>query len=353
VEAKRREERARRRGREKGPPPDLLEREKALWGRGYQRVAGVDEVGRGPLAGPVVAAAVVLSPDVELPGVNDSKQVVAGRREELVERIRRQALAVEVGAASPREIDRIGIARATFAAMTRALQALDPPPDFVLVDGRRIPFVPWPQEARPRADGSSLSVAAASLVAKVSRDRVMDRLDERYPVFGFGRHKGYATAEHLEALRHHEPSPWHRRSFEWGVPGVLERRPTGTLRALGAEGEEIAARYLEGLGFRVVERNIRSAGVEVDLVAWDGEELVFVEVKLRRSLSHGDGESAVTPAKQRRLSRAALGYVSGRGLAAERLRFDVVAIQGSPRDPGQHRIHHVRNAFAGASGSLW
>jgi len=336
----------------------LLRRETELWARGYRRVAGVDEAGRGPLAGPVVAAAVVLAPGVSLPGVDDSKVLSPGVRSELAVAIRERAVAAATGAASPREIDRVGIAAATFRAMTRALERLEVVPDFVLVDGRRIPFLRWPQEARPRADSSMLSVAAASILAKVARDRLMERLDARYPHFGFARHKGYGTPDHLEALRLHGPSPWHRLSFAWPGREAAPARPAAEGRAaatrmVGIEGEEIAARYLEGLGFRLVERNFRAAGAEVDLIAWDGSELVFVEVKLRRSARRGEGSAAVVGEKQRRLSRAAASYLARQGLEGSPCRFDVVSIMASGGVGRSPRVDHYRNAFFGASRSLW
>lgn len=332
---------------------DLLTRERELWARGYRRVAGVDEVGRGALAGPVVAAAVILPAGLELPGVNDSKKVPPARRVELAGRIRAAAEAVGVGAASPREIDRLGIGEANWRAMRQALAALEPTPQFVLTDGRRIPLLTWPQEARPKGDASHQCIAAASIVAKVARDRLMERLDARYPLFGFARHKGYGTEDHLAALREHGPSPWHRRSFEWdGSRAAAERARREDLHAVGCEGEELAARWLVERGFRLVERNFRFAGAEVDLIAWDGGELVFVEVKLRRGRTHGGGAEAVTAAKQRRIARAAAGFMARHGCPSSPCRFDVVAIDSDPANEGGPRVVHLRNAFAGSSERL-
>ena len=199
--------------------PDLqIERHHQAAGR--RRVAGLDEAGRGCLAGPVVAAAVVLPPGTEIPGLDDSKKLSPAARQSLVPVIRRRALAVGVGACSPAEVDCLNVLWASMEAMRRAVQALWSPdgtplvPDVLLVDGNReIPDAPWPQETVVKGDGRSLSVAAASVIAKTTRDEVMVRLDAAFPVYGWAGHKGYPTAAHYAALAEHGPSPHHRRSF--------------------------------------------------------------------------------------------------------------------------------------------
>lgn len=181
--------------------------------RGARHVAGVDEVGVGPLAGPVVACAVVLPERVELPGLNDSKQLSPGARERLAAGIRRQALAVSLAAVAPDEVDVLNVYRAALEAMRRAVAGLALPPDHVLVDARTIPGVAAPQTSIVHGDARDGCIAAASIVAKVHRDAMMRRLHALYPGYGFDRHKGYATREHLAALRRLGPSPVHRRSF--------------------------------------------------------------------------------------------------------------------------------------------
>jgi ribonuclease HII len=185
----------------------------ALRRGGAERVAGVDEVGMGPLAGPVVAAAVVLPERPDLPGLDDSKCLGAKARERLARAIRGQALALGVGVVSPAEVDRLNVYRAGLEAMRRAVASLRPAPDHLLVDGRRIPGLDLPQTRIVGGDRRDGSIAAASIVAKVYRDRLMQRLGRRHPGYGFARHKGYATRAHLEALRRLGPSPAHRRSF--------------------------------------------------------------------------------------------------------------------------------------------
>jgi ribonuclease HII len=192
----------------------LLSLEQELWSRGVLRVAGVDEVGRGPLAGPVVAAAVIMPPGLGIEGVDDSKRLTPQRRDALVEAVMSAAVAVGVGAASAREIDRLNIRRATALAMERAVRRLQLPPEHLVVDGLGVPELSlWPQTAVVGGDGSVHAVACASILAKVARDRLMDRLARRYPGYGWERNKGYGTREHLEAIRRLGITPHHRLSF--------------------------------------------------------------------------------------------------------------------------------------------
>ena len=193
--------------------PDPAAFDARIRAEGYRLVAGVDEAGRGPLAGPVVAAAVILPDGVDLPGVTDSKKLSAARREALFPLIRERALAVGVGISAPAVIEGINILQATLAAMRQAIDELDPAPDFLLVDG--ISAVPHsiPQKTLKKGDSRSLSIAAASIIAKVSRDRLMEEYDRRYPGYGFAAHKGYGSADHLAAIAALGPSPIHRVTF--------------------------------------------------------------------------------------------------------------------------------------------
>ena len=197
--------------------PDL-DRELKLVSAGHRFVAGIDEAGRGALAGPVVAAAVVLPLDRfdlarALSEVRDSKQLSPASRHRCLKEIREIAIAVGVGEASPREVDDLGLLPATHTAMQRAVEALDPQPSHLLVDHIRIPELELPQDPITRGDQSVLSIAAASVVAKVWRDRLMAELGERYPEYGFERHKGYGTEKHRQALAHLGPCPEHRHSY--------------------------------------------------------------------------------------------------------------------------------------------
>ena len=177
------------------------------------RLAGVDEVGRGPLAGSVVAAAVILDPACPIDGLTDSKQLTARRREALSARVREQALAWTVAEASAEEVDGLNIYHATHLAMRRAIDALSPAAEYLLVDGNRLPGHHVPGQAVVKGDARHPAIAAASILAKVARDAAMLELDARHPDYGFARHKGYPTREHLSALERLGPLPEHRRSF--------------------------------------------------------------------------------------------------------------------------------------------
>jgi ribonuclease HII len=191
----------------------LLRYEGALWAKGVLRVAGVDEAGMSPLAGPVAAAAVVFAPGARIPGVDDSKKLDAAERERLAAEIKATALAWSVGFAEVEEIDAINIYWAGLLAMRRAVQGLAAVPEHVLIDARRLKDLPMPQQAIVKGDCKSLSIAAASILAKTARDALMLRLDAVHPGYGFARHKGYPVREHVTALSRLGACPIHRRSF--------------------------------------------------------------------------------------------------------------------------------------------
>ena len=181
--------------------------------QGYQCIVGVDEAGRGPLAGPVVAAAVLLPVDFVADGVRDSKLMTPKSRDKMFETIMERALAVGVGIVGPEVIDDINILRATHVAMRTALSDLSVACDFILVDGLPVPDLPAPSQAIVKGDSKSISISAASIIAKVTRDNIMIDFDLQYPQYGFASHKGYGSAQHLSALNQYGPCPCHRRSF--------------------------------------------------------------------------------------------------------------------------------------------
>lgn len=364
--------------------------EAELWEQGYRHVAGVDEAGRGPLAGPVVAAAVILPHDwpVSVP-LDDSKRLAAGQREAAFAAIRERAVAWKIRVVAPAVIDRINILQATLRGMALAVSALRPVADYVLVDGNQAPDVSPPCGTVVKGDGRSNSIAAASILAKVARDRIMAVYGNRYPQWGFGGHKGYPTRAHREALRRHGPSPIHRVSFRakdalWQDKTTGQEKTTGQLettgqantgrnrqRALGADGgrsevgrrgESIAARYLEQRGYLIRERNFRCAQGEIDLIAVKDGYLVFVEVKTRTERSAYHPAEAVTEAKQRQVRMLGEIYCAEHLGQAEhpehpdeelQPRFDVVTIRlpagksGSGTGSGQDmdRVEHFENAF--------
>jgi ribonuclease HII len=191
----------------------MLNFERVLWRAGVQHVAGVDEVGMGPLAGPVIAAAVVFPPHTELHGIDDSKKLDVEQRIDAERRIRTAASGIAIGRAEVAEIDTLNIYHAGLLAMRRAVEALPMRPQHVLVDARNIPGVDVPQNCFNKGDGLDFSIAAASIVAKVHRDRLMDDLAREHPEYGFERHKGYCTPEHQDAIRRLGPCAIHRKSF--------------------------------------------------------------------------------------------------------------------------------------------
>jgi ribonuclease HII len=306
--------------------------ENGFFARGFASICGVDEAGRGPLAGPVTAAAVVLPPGLFLPGLNDSKKLSPPKREILYSQIAGQAVSWAVAHASVEEIERLNILNAAQLAMRRAVSALSPAPALALVDGNIARNFPVEARCVVGGDGRSASVAAASVIAKVSRDRLMSALAEDYPQYAFERHKGYPTALHYERLRTYGPCPAHRLSFLRGV----------TAADSGRTGEHAAARYLEARGYLVLERNFRVREGEIDLIAAHRDMIVFVEVKRRRSAAFAAPAEAVNTRKQACLRAAAALWMAEHGELPAR--FDVVeVIQGlSDREP---RIHHIENAF--------
>ncbi|MBZ0121769.1 MAG: ribonuclease HII [Sandaracinaceae bacterium] len=191
----------------------MLRYETELWESGIEHVAGVDEAGMSPLAGPVVAGAVILPRDMKIAHVDDSKKLDSKTRERLVVEIKERAIAWGVGIVEPEEIDRINIYRAGLLAMRRAVEALAQPPGALLIDARKLPEIPVPQQGIIKGDTLSLSIAAASIVAKTTRDAILIELDKRYPGYGFAKHKGYPVKEHYEALERLGACEVHRRSF--------------------------------------------------------------------------------------------------------------------------------------------
>lgn len=194
-------------------PLDTLKFEKTAYDNGFTFIAGIDEAGRGPLAGPVMAAAVILPAGLMIIGVDDSKKLNPDKREKLYEIIMAQAMSVGIGVVSPAEIDRVNILQATRRAMLTAVQQLSPQPDYLLIDGISVIDSTIPQKTIKKGDSLSISIAAASIIAKVTRDRLMIEMDTTYPGYGFAGHKGYGSAAHLDAIRRLGPSPIHRMTF--------------------------------------------------------------------------------------------------------------------------------------------
>ena len=195
-------------------PIDMLEYEKKYWNMGYTLVAGIDEAGRGPLAGAVFAAAVVFEPGVVIEGINDSKKLTEKKREELFDVIKEKALYWSIVSVDEKTIDEINILEAAYKAFADSLTALPEMPQIALIDGNRAKNIPTEFETIVKGDGHSQSIAAASILAKVARDRYIVELDSVYPQYGFAKHKGYPTKDHLEAVAEYGPCPIHRLTFK-------------------------------------------------------------------------------------------------------------------------------------------
>jgi ribonuclease HII len=335
-----------------------LDREWALRRQGYRAVAGLDEVGRGSWAGPVVACAAILpldspSPGDKLAGIRDSKLLSPRRRAEYHDRIRDVAIGLGVGVVGSSQIDEQGIVPATRLAMSRALDQLALAPDYLLVDGFPLAYRGLPHEGIPGGDDRCVSIAAASIVAKVVRDRMMVGLDGVYSGYGFGQHKGYGTPGHREALGRRGLCPVHRLSYA-PMKYMLEEKegerqegnPEHSSAEVGRLGERAAASHLEEQGYVVCEMNYRCGAGEVDIVALDGACLAFVEVRTRRSRRFGLPEESITRAKQRKLIEVAETYLQEHEISDADWRIDVVSVQMS-RQGTVRQMDLIKNAVEG------
>lgn len=313
-------------------------------------LCGVDEAGRGPLAGPVVAAAVILPPDCRFDGLDDSKKLSEKTRERLFGEIVERALCYRIEAVEHDVIDEINILQATLLAMARALAKLPLKPDVVLVDGNQLPKLPslTPGRKVVKGDGKSASIAAASVLAKVTRDRTMKELALTYPGYGFEKHKGYPTKAHYEAIFELGVSPVHRRSFLKTLQAKKNRPPHSPTKEqqLGAFGERAALSYLLEQGYALLEHNYRLPCGEIDLIVEKDGVIAFVEVKARTGSSYGRPIDAVDARKQQRIIRAAAQYHSAH--RGHPTRFDVVEIYLTTQDGAPHvlKIKHIKHAFA-------
>ena len=320
-----------------------LKFEQNLWNQGKTTVAGIDEAGRGPLAGPVIAAAVVFEKGEIIEGINDSKRLSPKKRELLYDKIMKKAKAVSIGQVESQEIDRINILNATHKAMRQAVGRLKLKVEHLLVDGRPIPDKIYPQTAIVGGDRSCYSVAAASIVAKVYRDRLMVEYDSVFPGYGFARHKGYGTKKHREAIIKLKPCPIHRMTFSCVKEHLLDVKHTKNMRDLGRYGENIAAFYLYKKGYRILERNFRlGAYGELDIITRKDEQLCFVEVKTQRHLVFGPPESWVNERKMEQIGMIAEGYLSRHKELDLDCRFDVIAITIKINSL---KIKHIKDAF--------
>ncbi len=321
-----------------------IEYERQLWQKGQRNITGIDEAGRGPLAGPVVAAAVIFDKSSELiDGIHDSKKLTEKRREALFPKILENASAVGIGIVDSEEIDRINILQATHKAMRQAIGRLKIRPDHLLVDGRGLPDKIYPQTAIIGGDGLCYSIAAASIIAKVTRDRIMKEMDSVFPGYGFAQHKGYGTKQHRIAVKKLKPCPIHRLSFGGVKEHIIDIDATSNTRYLGKYGEDLAAYYLFKKGFQIIDRNFHAGAYgELDIIAQKDNILCFVEVKTQRRKVFGPPESWVDERKMEQLGMIADAYLAQHPELELDCRFDVIGVTLSSKG---NRIRHLADAF--------
>lgn len=306
-------------------------------------IAGVDEAGRGPIAGPVVAAAVILPEGCEIEGLRDSKRLTEKRREEMFGQIEDAATAVGVGIVHEDDIERLNILGATHKAMRLALGRLSPPPDEALIDGHPLPDQVVKNRGVVDGDDRIAVISAASIIAKVTRDRIMRNYDTVFPEYGFARHKGYGTPQHLSNLNTFLACPIHRKSFH----PVKAYMPTlASLRAdrtLGKWGERLAARELIRNGYSVEEMNFRAAPYgEIDIVARQNDAVVFVEVKSASQEKLGGPEEQMDDAKVEKLLDAMNVYLSENETVTD-CRFDLMTVRFGK---GKPKVNHYMDCLA-------
>jgi len=324
----------------------MLKYEQKYWESGISQIAGLDEAGRGPLAGPVVASAVVLPQNIELPEVQDSKKLTEKKRERLFDEILLKATSVGVGIVHPKEIDSLNILKATELAMKKAVGSLTLKPEILLIDGPHLKLSQFEQENIIKGDSLSLSIASASIIAKVTRDRLMKSYDIVFPEYGFAGHKGYGTKQHIQAIKENYATPIHRKSFR----PVSEYLPTfkhfKDSNLLGKLGEQLTATKLINSGEHINEMNFTVPKVgEVDIIHTENDTIVFTEVKTQLAQSKWDNEprSKIDEKKQDKIMQTAQVYLDKYELDCE-IRFDVAeVIIGN----GQPQINIIKAGLSG------
>ncbi len=309
----------------------LFDYDRQYWDAGTSLLAGMDEAGRGPLAGPVVAACVILPPDVRIDGVDDSKKLSEKKRASLFTEIKNTAIAYSIGIVEHDIIDGINILNASRLAFKKAYDSMAIKPQTVLTDHIDKLDIDCGYTPLVKGDATSYSIASASILAKVYRDTLMADMDEKYPLYGFAKNKGYGTLEHYEALRKYGPCPIHRMSF---LKNLNQHGNTG------AYAENIATEFFKSNGYGILRKNYATKLGEVDIIASKGETIVFAEVKARSSVARGIPSEAVDKNKQKKISYAAMEYIQEHGNQKNTYRFDVFEVYLQEK-----KYRHIENAF--------
>ena len=321
-----------------------LEIEQRYWQEGKKTLAGIDEAGRGPLAGPVVAAAVIFDQNHNpIEGIYDSKKVSEKNREKLYDIIMEKAISVGVGIIEHDVIDKMNILNATYKAMRMAIGRTRLNIDLLLVDGRPLKNSILPQEAIIGGDSKCYSIAAASIIAKVYRDRLMQKYDKIFPQYNFAKHKGYGTKEHCDSIEKFGASPIHRLSFNRVKGFEFDLSKVTNNRTIGSIGEDRAAYYLFQKGYGIIERNYHfSSFGEIDIIAKKENILIFVEVKTIRNEFFGAPENRVDQYKQNQIYQIAEAYLAENNYEEYECQFDVISII---IDNNKFNITHLKDAF--------
>ena len=304
-------------------------------------LCGVDEAGRGPLAGPVVAAAVILKENANdlIPEVNDSKKMSEKKREILYDRVIESAQNYAVGVVDVQQIEQNNILQATFLAMKTAIQNLGVEPELTLIDGNRLPDLKINAKCVVKGDSQSASIAAASILAKVTRDRIMIDYDKKYPNYGFAKHKGYGTKEHYSNIIKYGVTPIHRMSFLKKI-----RDKISTVQSINGElGEKISYEFLKNHKYDIIAKNYKSEYGEIDLIAVKNCYICFIEVKFRSQNCGYLPKEAVNLSKQRKIIKTAISFLKKHPCKYQP-RFDVVEVV--KKADGDFEVRHIDNAFS-------
>jgi len=307
--------------------------ENSLYDDGYEYIAGVDEVGRGPLSGPVVTACVIMPKDSNILYINDSKKLSSSMREELCEKIKKEAISYAVGVKDNNVIDKINILNATKEAMLEAVSSLSVKPDIILIDAVHLD-TEIKQKSFVKGDEKIYSIAAASILAKVYRDKLMDDYAKEYPIYGFEKNKGYGTYEHVEAIRKSGLCPIHRKSF-------CNNIVTSSVKK-GKDYENVVCNHLIKKGYNIIKRNYKCKYGEIDVITKRNNVIIFVEVK-GRSNDSIEPKQYVDLDKQKKIILTAKHFLKEENLTDALCRFDVVEI--TDKSKGSYKVNIIKNAF--------
>lgn len=307
--------------------------ETSLYETGYKFVAGIDEVGRGPLCGPVVSAAVIMPKESKILYINDSKKLSRKKREELFEKIKKEACYIGIGVVDNERIDEINILNAAKESMIKAIDNLEVKPDYLIIDALSLDNN-IKQESIIKADEKIYCVSAASIVAKCYRDSLMQKYAKEYPEYKWEKNMGYGTAEHMEAIEKLGLTPLHRKSFLKSKTGALSKKE-------GNEYERVVCNYLKRKGYEILSRNYTTKFGEIDIISKEGSTVVFVEVKGRRENSLVSGFEAVDKKKRECIRKSSEIYIEENSIR-NLCRFDVIEIINASF---AYRINHIENAF--------